>query len=106
MLFRSPVANGHSESVNIEFSQPVSPEQVRNALINAPGVTVRDDLQQLQFPMPKEISGTDPVYVGRIREDVSHPCGINLWVVADNLRKGAALNAVQIAESLIHQGLL
>lgn len=103
---RVPVANGHSESVNIEFSQPVSPEQVRNALINAPGVTVRDDLQQLQFPMPKEISGTDPVYVGRIREDVSHPCGINLWVVADNLRKGAALNAVQIAESLIHQGLL
>lgn len=103
---RVPVANGHSESVNIEFAQPVSPEQAREVLESAPGLVVRDDVQMRHFPMPLEISGSDPVYVGRIRRDVSHPCGLNLWVVADNLRKGAALNAIQIAESMIGQGIL
>lgn len=103
---RVPVANGHSESVNIEFAQPVSPAAVREVLASAPGIVVQDDTRERFFPMPQMISGTDPVYVGRIRRDVSHPCGINMWVVADNLRKGAALNAIQIAESLIVQDLL
>ncbi len=102
---RVPVANGHSESVNIEFERPVTPEQVRQVLANAPLVTLRDDTQLRHFPYPLEVSGQDQVYVGRIRQDVSHPCGINLWVVADNLRKGAALNAVQIAETMIAMGL-
>jgi len=103
---RVPVANGHSESVNIEFKQPVTVEQVHETLKRAPGIVIQDDLQLRHFPTPQDISGTDPVYVGRVRQDVSHPNGINLWVVADNLRKGAALNAVQIAESLIEQDLL
>ncbi|HEY9842007.1 MAG TPA: aspartate-semialdehyde dehydrogenase [Candidatus Obscuribacterales bacterium] len=103
---RVPVANGHSESVNIEFAQPVSPERAREVLANAPGIVVRDDPKLRHFPYPQDISGSDPVYVGRIRRDVSHPNAINLWVVADNLRKGAALNAIQIAESLIEQGLI
>lgn len=103
---RVPVANGHSESVNIEFAQPVSAEQAREVLSGAPGIVLRDDPKLRYFPYPQEISGTDPVYVGRIRRDVSHPCGLNIWVVADNLRKGAALNAIQIAESMVEQGLL
>lgn len=103
---RVPVANGHSESVNIEFKQPVTVEQVRETLKRAPGVVLQDDPELRHFPTPLEITGTDAVYVGRVRQDVSHPNGINLWVVADNLRKGAALNAVQIAESLIEQDLL
>jgi aspartate-semialdehyde dehydrogenase len=103
---RVPVANGHSESVNLEFAQPVSPEAARAVLAQAPGVQVRDDQSLRHFPYPLDISGTDPVYVGRIRGDVSHPHGLNLWVVADNLRKGAALNAVQIAETMIEMGLV
>lgn len=103
---RVPVANGHSESVNIEFKQPVTVAQVHETLKRAPGIVVQDDLSLRHFPTPLEITGSDPVYVGRVRQDVSHPNGINLWVVADNLRKGAALNAVQIAESLIEQDLL
>ncbi len=103
---RVPVANGHSESVNVEFAQPVSPEAVREVLRHTPGVVIQDDLEHRHFPAPRNISGQDPVYVGRIREDVSHPNGVNLWIVADNLRKGAALNAVQIAESLVAQQLL
>lgn len=103
---RVPVANGHSESVNIEFEQPVSPEAAREVLLKAPGLVVQDDPQQRLFPSPQAISGSDPVYVGRIRQDVSHPRALNLWVVGDNLRKGAALNAIQIAESLIAQALI
>lgn len=103
---RVPVANGHSESVTLEFAQPVSPAEIREVLRHTPGVVVQDDVENHHFPAPRNISGQDPVYVGRIREDVSHPNGANLWIVADNLRKGAALNAVQIAESLIAQHLL
>jgi len=103
---RVPVANGHSESVNIEFAQAVSPEAARQALAQAVGIVVQDDMLLRNFPSPRSISGTDPVYVGRIRSDVSHPHALNLWVVADNLRKGAALNAIQIAESMVAQGLL
>lgn len=103
---RVPVANGHSESVNLEFEQPVSPDAIREVLRHTPGVVVQDDVANGYFPAPRAISGQDPVYVGRIREDVSHERAANLWIVADNLRKGAALNAVQIAESLITQQLL
>ena len=103
---RVPVANGHSESVNLEFEQPVSPDAIREVLRHTPGVVVQDDVANGHFPAPRAISGQDPVYVGRIREDVSHERAANLWIGADNLRKGAALNAVQIAESLITQQLL
>ncbi len=103
---RVPVANGHSESVNIEFSRPVSPQEARLVLQEAPLITIRDDRQLRHFPYPLDVSGTDSVYVGRIREDVSHPHGLNLWIVADNLRKGAALNAVQIAEKMVEMGLV
>lgn len=103
---RVPVANGHSESVNVEFARPVSVAEARTVLLDAPGVVLRDDRTLRHFPYPLDISGTDPVYVGRIREDVSHPCGLNLWIVADNLRKGAALNAVQIAEKMLEMKLL
>ncbi|MFN3429103.1 MAG: aspartate-semialdehyde dehydrogenase [Candidatus Sericytochromatia bacterium] len=103
---RVPVMVGHSEAVNIEFDRPVSPEAAKAALEQAQGVVVMDDPANHVYPRPMETAGTDPVYVGRIRGDVSHANGLNLWVVADNLRKGAALNAVQIAESLAAQGLL
>jgi len=78
----------------------------RRVLESAPLITVRDDIGLKHFPFPLDIAGTDPVYVGRIRKDISHPKALNLWVVSDNLRKGAALNAVQIAESLLKLGLL
>ncbi|PIQ26637.1 aspartate-semialdehyde dehydrogenase [bacterium (Candidatus Blackallbacteria) CG17_big_fil_post_rev_8_21_14_2_50_48_46] len=103
---RVPVANGHSESVNLEFARPVTPQEARLVLQEAPLVTVRDDCQLRHFPYPLDVAGTDPVYVGRIRCDVSHPNGLNLWIVADNLRKGAALNAVQIAEKMIEMELV
>lgn len=103
---RVPVANGHSESVNAEFERPVSPEAAREVLLRGVGLELRDDPKLKYFPYPQDISGSDPVYVGRIRSDVSHPNALNFWVVADNLRKGAALNAIQIAESLIAQKLL
>jgi aspartate-semialdehyde dehydrogenase len=99
---RVPVQNGHSESVNLEFASPLSPERARELLAAAPGVTVVDDPGNQQYPMPIAASGTDDTYVGRIRRDPTIENGLNLWVVADNLRKGAALNAVQIAE-LLHQ---
>jgi aspartate-semialdehyde dehydrogenase len=103
---RVPVLVGHSEAVNVEFASPVSPEAAKKALAAADGVVVMDDPATHTYPRPMETAGTDPVYVGRIRGDVSCDNGLNLWVVADNLRKGAALNAVQIAESLAAQGLL
>ena len=96
---RVPVFYGHSEAVNIETKSKISPEQARELLAAAPGVKVVDERKAGGYPTPvTHASGTDPVYVGRIREDLSHPRGLNLWVVADNIRKGAALNAVQLAE--------
>ncbi|GAB2507226.1 aspartate-semialdehyde dehydrogenase [Pseudoxanthomonas sangjuensis] len=96
---RVPVFYGHSEAVNIETKKKITPEQARELLAKAPGVVVVDDRKPGGYPTPvTHASGTDPVYVGRIREDFSHPRGLNLWVVADNIRKGAALNAVQLAE--------
>ncbi len=98
---RVPVYIGHSESVNIETERKATANEARAVLSTAPGVIVYDDPARALYPMPLEVVGTDDVYVGRIREDDSVGNGLNLWVVADNLRKGAALNAVQIAELLL-----
>lgn len=98
---RVPVFIGHSEAINIEFTNPMSPEEARNILARAPGVKVLDDPSVSLYPQPWLAAGTDYVYVGRIRADASHPRGLVMWVVADNLRKGAALNAIQIAEEAI-----
>ncbi len=103
---RVPVVASHSEAVHIEFSAPMSPEEARNILVNAPGVKVLDDPSISLYPHPWSVAGTDEVFVGRIRRDASHPNGLVIWVVADNLRKGAALNTVQIAEQLISKGWL
>ena len=98
---RVPVFIGHSEAVHIEFSQPMSPEEARRILAQAPGVKVLDDPVISLYPQPWSSAGTDEVFVGRIRRDTSHPRSLAMWIVADNLRKGAALNAVQIAEEMI-----
>jgi aspartate-semialdehyde dehydrogenase len=98
---RVPVFIGHSESVNIQTAKKITAAQVRDILSKFPNVEVMDDPANGIYPTPKEIAGTDPTYIGRIREDLSIENGIELWCVADNLRKGAALNAVQIAEYLI-----
>lgn len=95
---RIPVMRSHSESINVETIQPLSPEECRELLAKAPGVEVLDDPAQQVYPMPLLTSGNDPVYVGRIRRDFTVENGLNLWVVGDQIRKGAALNAVQIAE--------
>ena len=98
---RVPVFVGHGEAIHVEFSQPMSPDEAQHILAQAPGVKVLDDPAISLYPQPWSVAGTDEVFVGRIRKDVSHPNGLVLWVVADNLRKGAALNAVQIAEEMI-----
>ncbi len=98
---RVPVLVGHSESVNIQFERPVNPEDARRVLSGAPGVVVIDDPAGDLYPLAIECEGTDPSYVGRIRTDFSTDNALNLWIVSDNLRKGAALNAVQIAELLV-----
>ncbi|MCX6145133.1 MAG: aspartate-semialdehyde dehydrogenase [Ignavibacteriales bacterium] len=98
---RVPVMGGHSESVNIEFEKPCSVNEVREVLKSAPGVVVQDDPANNVYPMPIHAHGKDDVFVGRIRMDETIPYGINLWIVSDNIRKGAATNAVQIAEALI-----
>jgi len=102
---RVPVFNGHSESVNIELERPLSAEAARELLRKAPGVALLDDPKTMLFPTPLDASGEDLVLVGRIREDPTVQYGLNLFVVGDNLRKGAALNAVQIAEELIKHHL-
>ena len=101
---RVPVYFGHSEAVNVEFSSPITSEEARRILAQAPGVRVLDDPTVSFYPQPWAASGSDHVFVGRIRKDVSHPNGLVMWIVADNLRKGAALNAVQIAEEGIERG--
>ncbi|MBI5887498.1 MAG: aspartate-semialdehyde dehydrogenase [Deltaproteobacteria bacterium] len=98
---RVPVFVSHSESVNIETEKPVTAAKVKALLKKAPGVVVADDPKKGLYPMPIDAVGLDAVFVGRIRQDISVPNGINMWIVSDNLRKGAALNAVQIAELLI-----
>ncbi|NES95986.1 MAG: aspartate-semialdehyde dehydrogenase [Desertifilum sp. SIO1I2] len=103
---RVPVLRAHSEAVNLEFSEPFSPQQAREILRSAPGVKLVEDWQANYFPMPIDATGEDDVLVGRIRQDLSHPCGLELWLCGDQIRKGAALNAVQIAELLIERNLL
>lgn len=103
---RVPVMGGHSEAVNVEFERDFDLAEVRRLLENAPGVVVVDDPARLEYPMPLHAHDRDEVFVGRIRRDESQPNTLNLWVVSDNLRKGAATNAVQIAEYLIQQGIL
>ena len=103
---RVPVFFGHSEAVHIETDQKLSADDARALLMNAPGVTVMDEQLDGGYPTPvSEAAGQDATFVGRIREDISHPQGLNLWVVSDNVRKGAALNSIQIAECLIEQYL-
>ena len=98
---RVPVYTSHGESVNIELTRAMSSQEARDILARAPGVSVQDNPSENLFPLPLLAAGTDDVFVGRIREDVSHPSGLAMWIVADNLRKGAALNAVQIAEKIV-----
>jgi aspartate-semialdehyde dehydrogenase len=100
---RVPVLRAHSEAVNLEFAAPFAPTTARAALSEAPGVTIVEDWQGNYFPMPKDASGKDDVFVGRIRQDLSHPNGLELWLCGDQIRKGAALNAVQIAELLVEK---
>jgi len=100
---RVPVMIGHSEAVQVEFSRPMSPAEAKSILSKAPGVTVMDDPSKRVYPYPVMVAGQDDVYVGRIRKDASHPNGLVLWIVGDNIRKGAALNAVQIAEKLVQK---
>jgi aspartate-semialdehyde dehydrogenase len=100
---RVPVVHSHSESVNIETEKKITPKEVRDILSKAPGIKVVDNPALNEYPLAIHAAGRDETFVGRIREDESIPNGINLWVVSDNVRKGAALNAVQIAEILIEK---
>lgn len=98
---RVPVFHGHSESINVELEKPFELEDIFEIYKNAEGIVLKDDVDNLIYPMPVDVAGHDEVYVGRIRRDFSLDNGLNLWVVADNIRKGAALNAIQIAEHII-----
>ena len=103
---RVPVLRAHSEAINLEFERPFNPDKAREILATAPGVKLVEDFSKNYFPMPIEASGKDDVLVGRIRQDISHLNGLELWLCGDQIRKGAALNAVQIAELLIAKSLL
>ncbi len=103
---RVPVLRAHSEAINLEFAEPFSAIEAREILNQANGVKLVEDWQANYFPMPAEASGKDEVLVGRIRQDISHPCGLEMWLCGDQIRKGAALNAVQIAELLVAKKLL
>jgi aspartate-semialdehyde dehydrogenase len=103
---RVPVINAHSEAVNVQTRQPLSAAQARELLQAAPGVTVLDDPSAALYPLAIDADGSDEVFVGRIRQDAGHPGAIDMWIVADNLRKGAATNAIQIAEALHQRGLV
>ena len=97
---RIPVANCHSEAITVETERPIAPEEAAELFAAFPGITVIDDTAAARYPLPSMCSGKDDVFVGRIRRDLSHPNGLSFWCVSDNLRKGAATNAVQIAELL------
>lgn len=103
---RIPVVGGHSEAVNLEFENDFNTSDIRTILHNTPGVVVQDNTETYTYPMPLFAQGKDEVFVGRIRRDESQPNSLNLWIVADNLRKGAATNAIQIAEYLIQKKLV
>ena len=104
MCVRVSSLRAHSESVWIETERPISVEEAQQAIAAAPGCTLQDDPSQLVYPMPLETAGKDDVYVGRVRKDLSDDCGLTFWLSGDQIRKGAALNAVQIAEYLIQVG--
>lgn len=101
MCVRVPVLRAHSEAIWIETERPITPQEARQALENAPGIVVLDNPAEKVYPMPLDIADHDPVYVGRIREDIANPNGLTFWVVGDQIRKGAALNAVQIARYIL-----
>jgi aspartate-semialdehyde dehydrogenase len=103
---RVPVAVSHSEAIHIEFQDPITPNEVTELLENEPGIRIVDDPFSDVYPMPIDAAGGDDVLVGRIRKDISHPNGIAMWVVCDNLRKGAALNAIQIAEEMMKRDVV
>ena len=103
---RVPIVGGHSEAVNVEFKNDFDVSEVRSILHATPGVVVQDNLDTFTYPMPLYAQGKDDVFVGRIRRDESQPNTLNLWIVADNLRKGAATNTVQIAEYLVNNSLV
>lgn len=103
---RVPVLRAHSEAINLEFEQPLSASEAKEILYQAPGVRVVEDWSANHFPMPIEATGHDEVLVGRIRQDISHPCGLELWICGDQIRKGAALNALQVAELLVEKNLI
>ncbi len=103
---RIPVMGGHSESVNVEFAKDYTLEDVRSLLSNSPGIIVTDDVKNLKYPMPKDAHNRDEVFVGRLRRDETQANTLNMWIVSDNLRKGAATNAVQIAEYLVKSKLI
>jgi aspartate-semialdehyde dehydrogenase len=98
---RVPVFHGHSESINVEFEKDFDLNELKDILANSPGIVVVDDPKNNKYPMPLYAENKDEVFVGRIRRDESVPSGVNLWVVSDNVRKGAATNTVQIAQKLI-----
>ena len=101
---RVPVPICHSEAIHVELERPMSADEAREVMAAFPGVIVTDDPANAAYPMPIDVSGRDEVFVGRVRQDVSHPNGIAMWVVSDNLRKGAATNAIQIAEDIVRRG--
>jgi aspartate-semialdehyde dehydrogenase len=103
---RVPVFLSHCVAAHVEFERPITPQEVRDVLRDMPGVVVQDDPSQAVYPTPLDAAGKDPVYVGRIRQDSSNPNGIAMWIASDNIRKGAALNAIQIAETMIARGLV
>jgi aspartate-semialdehyde dehydrogenase len=103
---RVPVYVGHCEAVHVEFTRPITPEDVLTILRDTPGVTIQDEPSVNLYPTPRGVVGKDDTFVGRIRQDASHPMGIAMWIASDNLRKGAALNAIQIAEELVARRLI
>ena len=105
-VVRVPVYGGHSEAVNVEFNTGFELDEIRELLVKMPGIIVKDDPTKFEYPMPIHAEGKDEVFVGRIRRDFSQPNTVNMWVVSDNLRKGAATNAVQIAELIVKKGLV
>jgi len=106
MCVRVPALRAHSEAIWVETERPISPEEARTAFENAEGIVVQDDLPNKIYPMPLFVATKDPVFVGRIRKDISNPNGLSFWCVGDQIKKGAALNAVQIAEYLIKEKAL
>ena len=103
---RVPVIGGHSESINLTLEKSFEISEIKTLLQNSPGIILKDDPNKFEYPMPIDVKGKDDVFVGRIRRDLFEKNGLNLWVVSDNLRKGAATNTVQIAEYLVKNNLI